>query len=483
MKKTPSAMGSYSAFLAKKSQVDNNSGFAPTFLPDALFPFQRSLVEWASRKGRAAIFADCGLGKTLMELVWAENVVRQTNRPVLILTPLAVAPQFVREGEKFGVGVTNCRDGKIGGAGVYAANYERLHLFDPAVFGGAVLDESSIIKHWTGATQKAVTRFLSKMPYRLLGTATPAPNDFVEMGTTSEALGDLTHSEMLSTFFRQLSDDEKKLRATNADDIIHSKRLSWRVIQSMGQWSLKAHAFEPFWKWVSTWARACRKPSDVGPFSDKAFKLPKLNRRDHTVTPRTLPPGHLFTVPAFGLNQERAERRRTIDERTELVCDLVRDSDRAVVWCHLNDEGERLGKEIEGAVEVRGSQSMDEKEELIGEFLDGKARVLVTKPKIAGLGLNLQHCAHVVTFVTHSYEQFYQCVRRCWRFGQKRPVTLDVIATEGEVNVRRSMERKEQNASTMFDAIIQFMNDARTVRAERPTLSVEVPTWLQPINS
>lgn len=411
-----------------------------------------------------------------MMLAWSENIVRKTNRPVLILAPLAVSHQIVSEGEKFGIEVNRSIDGQPR-RNITVTNYERLDKFNPDDYAGVVCDEASIVKHWSGATQKAVTRFLSKMKYRLLCTATPAPNDFVEMGTASEALGELTHSEMLATFFRQMGDDEKKKRAT-ATDIIHSRRLSWRVLQSFGQWVLKAHAFEPFWKWVSSWARACRKPSDVGPFDDSGFVLPPLNRFDHIVKPRTPPPGFLFTVPAFGLNQERAERRRTLDERSELVAKLVKDSDSAVIWCHLNAEGDRLEKEIAGAVQVKGSQSMEEKEELILAFLSGQAPYLVTKGKIAGLGLNMQHCAHVVTFVDHSYEKFYQCVRRCWRFGQKRPVRLDVIATEGEVNVKRNMERKELLASQMFDAIIGFMNQAQNVSARVPTLTPEVPAWL-----
>lgn len=411
-----------------------------------------------------------------MQLVWAENVVRKTNRPVLILAPLAVSHQIVMEGEKFGVEVHRSNDGTVQ-PNITVTNYERLANFSPEDFSAVVCDEASIIKHWSGATQKAVTRFLSKMQYRLLCTATPAPNDFIELGTASEALGCLTYSDMLATFFRQISDDEKKKRAT-ADDIIHSKRLSWRVIQSFGQWALKPHAFEPFWRWVSSWARACRKPSDVGPYDDARFTLPKLRRFDHIIEPKTPPPGLLFTIPAFGLNQERGERRRTLEERAELVAKLTADSDCAVVWCHLNPEGDRLEKEIPDAVQVKGSQSMDEKEELILAFLRGEARVLVTKAKIAGLGLNMQHCAHVVTFVDHSYEKFYQCVRRCWRFGQKRPVRLDVIASEGESNVQKNMDRKERMAAQMFDSIIANMNDAQAVAPRKATTQPEVPAWL-----
>lgn len=469
-------MPSYSQFLESKSQLGGSFGFEPVWVPPFLKPFQSFLTGWAVRKGRAAAFADCGLGKTPMQLVWAENVVRHTNRPVLILTPLAVSHQFVREATKFGIEAHRSADGKPR-PNITVTNYERLDKFDPNDFSGVAADEASIIKHWTGATQKAVTRFLSKIPYRLLCTATPSPNDYVEMGTLSEALGELTHSDMLATFFRQLSDDEKKKRAT-VGDITHSRRLSWRVLQSFGQWILRPHAFEPFWKWVASWARACRKPSDLGPFDDHEFVLPPLLRHDHTVEAREPPPGYLVNPGAVGLNQERAERRRTLDERTELVAELVKPHDRSVIWCQLNDEADRLERDLPGAVQVKGSQSPEEKEELLVAFLDGQADRLITKAKIAGLGLNLQHCAHVVTFVTHSYEQFYQCIRRCWRFGQKRPVTLDVIATDGEVNVKRNMDRKEQLASTMFDEIVRHMNTAVACKANGAKTPLEVPSWL-----
>jgi hypothetical protein len=222
-------------------------------------------------------------------------------------------------------------------------------------------------------------------------------------------------------------------------------------------------------------------PSDLGPYDDARFTLPALVRRDHVVTPKRPPEGFLFTIPAFGLNQERGERRRTVEERSELVCKLTRDSDCAVVWCQLNDEADRIEADVAGAVQIKGSQSLDEKEERLIAFLDGQARVLVTNPKIAGRGLNLQHCAHVVTFVDHSYEQFYQAVRRCWRFGQKRPVTLDVIATEGEINVQRSMDRKEKLAEQMFEQIVRFMNESETVKIHHETRKTETPKWLAAI--
>jgi hypothetical protein len=466
----------YAEFLTRKTQTPNAGGFEPLYLPDWMKPFQRHLTARAIRRGRSATFADCGLGKTPHQLVWCENVVRHTNKPALILCPLAVSHQFVREAEKFGVESHRSADGKPR-PNITVTNYERLHLFDAGDYSGVACDEASILKHWSGATQKDVTRFLSKIPYRLLCTATPSPNDCIEMGTLSEALGGTTHSEMLATFFRQISDDEKKAKAT-ASDIVHSKRLSWRVIQSMGQWALKAHAFEPFWKWVASWATACRKPSDLGDFSDDGYVLPPLTRTDHVVTPRTVAPGYLWNPVAVGLNQERGERRRTLDERTELVAELVKGHDRSVIWCQMNVEGDRLERDIPNAVQVKGSQSADEKEELILAFLDGQADRLVTKAKIAGLGLNLQHCAHVVTFVTHSYEQFYQSVRRCWRFGQTRPVAHDVIATEGEANVKKNMDRTERLAATMFDQVLRHMNDATARAATRGTTTPEVPAWM-----
>lgn len=471
-------VASYREFLERKTQAPPMGGFEPTFLPDWMKPFQRFLTGRAVRRGRSAMFADCGLGKTPMQLVFCENVVRHTNRPALIAAPLAVSHQICREAEKFGIEAHRSADGKPR-PNITVTNYERLSKFDPDEFCCFAGDEASIVKHWTGATQKAVTRFLSKIPYRLLCTATPSPNDYVEMGTLSEALGELTHSDMLATFFRQISDDEKRAKAT-ATDIVHSKRLSWRVIQSMGQWALKAHAFEPFWRWVASWATACRKPSDLGDFSDDGYVLPELIRRDHVVEPKCPPPGYLMNPIAVGLNQERAERRRTLDERAELVAELVQDHDRSVIWCQMNDEADRLEKDIPNAVQVKGGMSDDEKEERLIAFLDGdaQARRLITKAKIAGLGLNLQHCAHVVTFVTHSYEQFYQCVRRCWRFGQTRPVTLDVIATDGEVGVKRNMDRKERLAATMFDQVVRFMNDSRAVKADRTTTRPEIPAWL-----
>ena len=477
----------YEEFIERKSQSGAGDGFAPVWMPDFLFPFQSHLVDWAVRRGRAAIFADCGLGKTPMQLVWAENVMRKTNRPVLILTPLAVGAQTVAEGAKFGIECARSRDGSIpGGGAIVVTNYEKLHLFDPADFAGVVCDESSIIKHATGATQKAVTRFMSKTQYRLLCTATAAPNDYIELGTSSEALGEIGRSDMLSRFFRMLDNkgqDAERAEQARAESRVavsnnHYAKLAYRVSQTIGQYRLKGHAVTPFWRWVASWARACRKPSDLG-FSDNGFALPRLIEREHTIEPLRPADGMLFTMPAFGLSEERDERRRTLTERCEFVAELVAHDRPAVVWCHMNAEGDLLEELIPGAIQVKGANTDDEKEAAYQAFGEGSARVLVIKPKIGAWGLNWQHCNHVVTFATHSYEQHYQAVRRCWRFGQQREVTVDIVSTEGERHVRENMARKARAADVMFSELVAQMTSATKIaRASTHNKTMEVPSWL-----
>ena len=472
----------YEEFLDRKTQVGCNSGFEPLWMPDKLFPFQVALTTWAVMKGRAAVFADCGLGKTFMQLVWAENVARKTNGRVLILTPLAVAFQTVKEGEKIGVEVTNRREGLQAGDRIVVANYERLHYFNADDFQGVVCDESSILKHFTGATQMQVTRFMVKIPYRLLCTATAAPNDYIELGTSSEVLAELSHSEMLTRFFRQLDDkgQKKELREQGNNEKLaqHFAKLSFRVHQSIGQWRLKRHAENDFWRWVCSWARACRKPSDLG-FDDTGFILPELKEFNHIITPHTPPEGMLFTLPAIGLQEEREERRRTLTQRCEFVSGLVDHKSPAVIWCHMNEEGKTLAKMIPDSREIAGCTPDDEKEEIYREFSEGKLRVLVIKPKIGAWGLNWQHCAHVVTFASHSYEQYYQSVRRCWRFGQKNPVRLDVVATLGESGVISNMLRKADQADAMFRLLVEHMKESQNIkRPEAGNKEMEFPSWL-----
>jgi hypothetical protein len=476
----------YNEFLNRKTQLSGDFGFDPVWMPDMLFPFQRACVDWACRKGRAALFEDCGLGKTFQQIVWAENVARHSGGRVLILTPLAVAFQTVKEGEKIGVEVTHRREGIKAGDRIVVTNYERLHHFNSDDFAGVVCDESSILKHFTGVRQKDTTRFMQKMPYRLLCTATAAPNDYVELGTSSMALGELSHSEMLKRFFRQLDDKGQKSEAKKqkeAETVGESapqyyQKLAYRVAQSIGQWRLKNHAVDEFWRWVASWARAVRLPSDLG-FSDFGFILPPLNEIDHIIKTDRPPEGMLFNMPAFGLSEERDERKRTLKERCEFVSDLVNHDKPAVVWCHTNDEGDMLEKIIPDAVQIAGKTPDDSKESIYNDFANGSQRVLVIKPKIGAWGLNWQHCNHVVTFASHSYEQYYQSVRRCWRFGQQLPVRLDVVATEGESRVLANMRRKAEQAEMMFAKLVEHMNRAIKIEREnKMTKSMEVPKWL-----
>ena len=455
-------MKTYQAYLQEKTQGGADHGFEPVFMPDFLFDFQREMVEWSVRKGRAAIFADCGLGKTPMGLVWASNVARKTLKPTLYLTPLAVASQTVREAEKFGIQAIHSKDGSSDGH-IIVANYERLHYFKPDDFGGVVCDESSILKSFAGQRRGEITAFMRKVPYRLLQTATAAPNDYVELGTSSEALGYMGHMDMLNRFFK----NDLNNSATG--------RMRGEVIK----WRLKGHAEQPFWRWVCSWARAIRRPSDLG-FDDSAFVLPQLIETEHLVEAQTLADGMLFAMPAQGLQEQREERRRTVQERCEQIASLVNHTGQpALVWCHLNDEGDMLEKLIPDAVQVSGSDSDDRKEERLEAFSEGRARVLITKPKIGAWGLNFQHCNHVTFFPSHSFEQYYQAVRRCWRFGQKRPVTVDIVTTEGERGVMRNLQRKAAQADTMFSHLVAEMNQALAIeRVNNMTKKLEIPSWL-----
>lgn len=478
-------MSTYTEFLQRKGQANAGTGFPVNFMPKSAFPFQQSLIAWCVGMGRSAIFADCGLGKTLMQLAWAENVVRHTGRAVLICTPLAVASQTCREAAKFGIEAVQSRDGHHRG-GIVVTNYERLHHFEADDFVGVVCDESSILKNVSGATRKHVTRFLSKLPYRLLCTATAAPNDYVELGTSSEALGELSHSDMLKRFFKMLDDKGQRSETKTQEhaerileiDPSYYQKLAYRVAQTIGQWRLRHHAVTPFWKWVASWARACRRPSDLG-FSDDGYVLPELIEKDHTIVPRTPQNGRLFNMPALGMAEERDERRRTLDDRCEYVANLVDHKRSAVVWCQMNEEADRLEADIADAQQISGKTPDDRKCELYEAFASGELRVLVIKPKIGAWGLNWQHCSHVVTFPSHSYEQYYQSVRRCYRFGQAENVRLDVVATDGEIRVLGNLRAKAKKADIMFSQLVEHMQSAvRVERVNHYTNRVEVPSWL-----
>lgn len=454
---------SYSEFLHRKSQLGAGDGFEPLWMPDFLFPFQRQLTEWAIRRGRAALFEDCGLGKTVQYLVWAENIVRKTGGRVLIVCPLAVAAQTVREGQKFGIECTLSRDGKPYRIGV--TNYESLHKFDAADYVGGVADESGAIKAFDGKRRRQVVRFFSKMPYRLLATATPSPNDFIELGTQSECLGVMTQSEMLGYFFRQTQD----MRHT-----VFREGDFWNVTK---YW-FKPHSEQPFWRWVSSWARAVRTPSDIG-HSDDGFILPELRYQTHVMNIPFIPTGELFHRPAVTLREQRDERKRTVDERCAHVAELLKGDEPAIAWCHYNEEGTTLAKLIPDSVEVAGRHDDEYKEAALNDFALGNVRVLVSKPKIACWGMNYQHCALMSFFPTFSFEQFYQGVRRCYRFGQTRPVQVHVVSAEGESRIMDGLEIKRQQAGRMFAALVKHMNDALALLGEdRHRKPAELPAWV-----
>ena len=453
----------YESFLGTKSHFDGKSGFKPNFLPSQAFDFQAALLEWYIENGRSANFIDCGMGKSLINSVFAENVVRETNKRVLIATPLAVSTQAVEEGAKFGVKIVRSQDGKVKGPGVYVTNYERLHHFNPADFVGMVCDESSCLKHAQAVTRANVTDFMRKLPYRLLSSATPAPNEPLELGTSSEALGYIGHMDMLNRFFKNDLNN-------SASGRMHGKIIQWRF---------KGHARIPFYRYVCSWARVARRPSDLG-FEDRGFILPPLTEVDHLVDSQFTFDGELYPREAIGMREEREERRVTLNERCERVANLVVGHDQSLIWCDLNPEGDLLEKLVPKAEQVSGRDSDEVKEEKITAFASGQIKRLVTKLKIAGWGLNFQNCAHVVRFPSHSFEAQYQGVRRCWRFGQEREVTVDTVYTPGEKAVLANQKRKAAQTEEMFDELVGQANaQLRIERSTYGTTNQEMPQWLR----
>lgn len=449
----------YHKFIEKKTQLIVGSGFDPVFMPEFLFDFQKYLVEWALNRSRCAIFADTGLGKTPVFLTIAENIVRKTNLNVLILTPLAVSFQTMLEGEKFGVEVKRSRDGKPAGK-ITVTNYQQLEKFNPDDFGCCICDESSALKNFEGQTKINVTRFMGKMQYRFLLTATPSPNDFVELGTSSESLGYLNYMDMLTQFFRDTQND---------------KNPQW----STPKYVLKGHAVNDFWRWVSSWARAVKKPSDLGMFDDTRFKLPELVETEYVLECTEPLDGELFPRKAVSLGDQRKERVKTLDARIEKVKELCSKHERSIIWGHYNYETDALEKEISGAVQISGSDSDESKEEKFISFTKGKIERLIIKPKIGAWGLNWQHCNHMTFFPSHSYEQYYQGVRRCWRFGQKKPVYVDTVTSEGEGRVSENIRRKAKDAEIMFQKLTEHMkNELQIERKSFNKISIELPKFI-----
>jgi hypothetical protein len=376
-----------------------------------------------------AVFADTGLGKTLIQLSLAQNVVNHTNGKVLILTPLAVAFQFIIEAEK--MGITDIEYSKDGThtKSIVICNYERLHYFHQSDFEGVVLDESSILKNFDGKIKNQITSFVKKLPYRFLSTATPSPNDFIELGTSSEALGYLGYTDMLGKFFKNNN---------NSIDPKHAGE----------KWYLKPHAENDFFSWVNQWAIMVKMPSDLG-FSDEKYILPELKVNTHTIKNESLlsidGQIEMFNRPAKGFHEVRVEVKQTIRERCLKAVELAKGK-TSVYWCNRNEESKLLRELDPEAVEIIGSQSMEKKEEILLAFAQGKIKRIITKAKMTGMGLNWQHCNHSVFFPTYSYEQYYQSIRRFWRFGQKNKVTIDMVISDGQTGVLESLQKKTQKA-------------------------------------
>jgi hypothetical protein len=451
----------YEEFIRSKSQWNNRCGVDPGELPGWLYDFQAYLVEWALRQGRAAIFADCGMGKTAMQLAWAQRIIEVTNKPVLIVTPIAVGAQTIQEAERFGITAKRSRDGSCTGERcVWVTNYEQLHKLDPSIFAAVVCDESSAIKDFKSERKAVVVEFMRTIQYRLLCTATAAPNDFWELGTSSEALGLLGFRDMITKFFKQETSKDHH---------------GW----GRTKYRFRGHAEQPFWSWVCSWARSIQNPEDIG-FDGSRFVLPQLIEVEHVVNSARLRDGFLFSLPARDMQEEREERRRTMPERCEMAANLVHQHEGAsVLWCELNDEGDMLEKLVADSVQVKGSTSDDEKEEALIGFSKGDIKRLIIKPKIGAWGLNWQHCHNVTMFPSHSFEQYYQAVRRCYRFGQTKDVTVNIIASEGERGVIKNLHRKQEQSKKMFRELCRHMNDAMHIVTQDYFPEKEkLPTWL-----
>jgi len=434
----PVSASDYQAFIESKLQLHEPVGFAPSDLFSyALFDFQAAIVDWSVKRGRAAIFADTGLGKTRMQLAWSDQVARHTGKPVLILAPLCVAQQTVREAER--MGIADCRYARtkalVIGARIVVVNYEMLEHFSAVDFGGVMLDESSILKAFEGKTKQAIIDRFCHTDYRLSCTATPSPNDYMELGNQAEFLGIMSRTEMLAQFFIHDGGDTSK-------------------------WRLKGHGKTRFWEWLATWSVCIRNPDDLG-FDGSRYLLPPLQTFQHTVNAPFVPDDQLFSTVALTLNDRRAAKRVSMADRVKAAADLVNGNNEYwIVWCHLNAESKALTKAIPGSVEVTGAMSQAEKESRIMGFVSGETRVIISKSSIMGFGLNLQHCARMVFVgLDDSYEAYYQAVRRCYRFGQQREVQVHIVSSEGEGAILKNIERKQAQATEMSQSMVGHMRE------------------------
>lgn len=426
----------YQEFLRTKHNVVKSSGFdvAIESLNEKAFEWQKHIVKWAVKKGKCALFEDCGLGKTIQQLMWGHEVHKKTGGNILILAPLAVANQTMHEGEKFGIPVTVCRKQEDVKDGINITNYEMLSHFEPDEFIGVVLDESSILKSFSSKTKMEIIDRFQNTPYRLSCTATPSPNDYEELGNQSEFLGIMSRLEMLSMFFVHDSGDTSK-------------------------WKIKGHASDLFWDWVSNWAVVITSPKDLG-FNEPGFDLPKLNFYEHSFKEDVYFCGDqisLMPETILSMTDRRAARKHTLDERVKIAADIVNETDEQfIVWCDLNSESDMLKRNIENSVEVKGSDTPEHKTKAAEQFLVYDVKNIISKPSIFGWGLNWQHCNNMVFVgLSDSYEQFYQAVRRCYRFGQKKPVNVHIVISEREGAVLENIKRKEAQAQEMVLAMVQ----------------------------
>ena len=451
----------YEEFLSNKSFRHEQSGFVCDDLNKNLFDYQIPIVKWALKRGKAAIFADTGLGKTIMQLEWAYQVHLRTKKPVLILAPLAVSNQTINEGKKYGIPIFKA-DPNIVIDGIQITNYEQLHKYNNDEFIGIVLDESSILKGMNGTRRKEITEFARSIPYRLSCTATPSPNDFMEIGTQSEFLGIMSQVEMLAMFFIHDGSDTSK-------------------------WRLKGHGQSRFFEWMASWSVVIRSPSDLG-FDASRHNLNPIIYHSHIID--TIPVDSLIVEPAMGLQDRNKARKDSIDKRVQKAADIANSMEgQVLVWCNLNDESAKLTSIIENAVEVKGSDKPEHKSKSLIGFSDSDVRVLVSKPKIAGFGMNWQNCNQMIFVgLSDSWESYYQAIRRCWRFGQKNDVHVHVISADTEGAVIENIQRKDKQNKTLGEMMINHMKSAMdkeifsasTTKTEyNPTLKMEIAKWLK----
>ena len=451
----------YDEFIQSKKHLIGDFGFDPLWYPDCSFDFQKEIITRAVRKGRIAVFADTGLGKTIIQLSIAQNVVLKTNKKVLILTPLAVAFQFILEAEKIGIDdIEYSKDGRYSKK-IVICNYERLHYFNSSDFEAVILDESSILKNFEGKIKNQVTSFVKKIPYRFLSTATPSPNDFIELGSSSEALGYMGYTDMLGKFFKNNN---------NSIDPKHAGE----------KWYLKPHAEKDFFSWVNQWAIMVKMPSDLG-FSDEKYILPELKINTHKIKNNSLLSVNgqiqLFNKKAKGFNEVRHEVKQTIKERCEKAVELAKDK-TSVYWCNLNEESKEIKSLDSEAVEIIGSQSIDKKEQILLDFANGKIKRIITKAKMTGMGLNWQHCQHSVFFPTYSYEQYYQSIRRFWRFGQTKQVTIDMVISDGQESVLESLQVKTRKAQELHENLVNNVNGSFEYSQKEFNKEIKTPKFI-----